>query len=43
MSPFCRQAFAVASSSSFFSSPEWYISTTMSQPPMSSPLTYSCG
>jgi ribonuclease T len=34
---------APASASSFFSSPLLYISSAMSQPPTSSPLTYSCG
>ena len=34
---------APASASSFFSSPLVYISSAMSQPPTSSPLTYSCG
>jgi hypothetical protein len=34
---------APASASSFFSSPLLYISSAMSQPPSSSPLTYSCG
>jgi hypothetical protein len=40
----CRQAaIAPASPSSCLSSPERYISMAMSQPPISSPLTYSCG
>ena len=34
---------APASATSFFSSPLLYISSAMSQPPTSSPLTYSCG
>ena len=34
---------APASASSFFSSPLLYISSAMSQPPTSSPFTYSCG
>src|SRR5437763_519236 len=34
---------APASARSFFSSPLWYIWSAMSQPPISSPLTYSCG
>lgn len=34
---------AASSASSFCSSPDLYMSTTMSQPPTSSPLTYNCG
>jgi len=29
--------------SSFCSSPDWYISPMISEPPMNSPLTYNCG
>ena len=34
---------AAAPAISVFSSPDWYISVTMSQPPTSSPSTHSCG
>ncbi len=34
---------ATASLSIFCSSPDWYRSSVMSQPPISSPFTYSCG
>ncbi len=35
--------FLNASSTSGWSSPFWYISVTMSQPPMNFPLTKTCG
>ncbi len=34
---------SVCGASTFCSSPDEYISRTMSQPPMNSPFTYSCG
>lgn len=37
------QAVTVASLSIFCSSPDWKRSSVMSQPPISSPFTYSCG
>src|SRR5205809_6432956 len=40
--PAMRQA-GVFSLSRVFNSPDWNISVTMSQPPMNSPFTYSCG
>ena len=41
--PHCALWWPVQAASSFFSSPDWYISIMMSEPPINSPFTYSWG
>src|SRR5690606_39344652 len=43
LTPTAQDAGAFACLTISASSPDWYSSSVMSQPPISSPLTYSCG